>query len=222
MIWDVLYAAGGVVFSTLGGGALVLTLSSWLGKVWAARILEKDRKRYETELEGVRAQYRHEVEEKLQLLRDRLERGQFVHWLQFETEFTIYQDLWGKLVAARNAALKLRPFVDCIPHGKSPQQEQQERLESVAKAHDNFRQCYATNKPFVSPEVYEAINALGKAIHDEAIDYKYAGSQRGREYWEEAKKNAELIEIGTDSICEAIRKRIGVITVLPEMPNLPA
>ena len=80
MFWDALYAAGAIAVSSLGGGSVVLVLSSWIGKTWANRILEKDRARYQRKMDA-----------NLQLLRDRIERGQFVHRLQFETEFKVYR-----------------------------------------------------------------------------------------------------------------------------------
>lgn len=47
-----------IVFSALGavggGGAIIFFLSSWLGKVWANRILEADRSKYAAELEGIK------------------------------------------------------------------------------------------------------------------------------------------------------------------------
>jgi hypothetical protein len=45
-IWQTSFA---ILTSLGGGGAIVILLSSWLGKVWAARILEQDRKKYTIE-----------------------------------------------------------------------------------------------------------------------------------------------------------------------------
>ena len=39
---DVFQIASAVLLSLGTGGAIVVGLSSWLGKVWASRILEKD------------------------------------------------------------------------------------------------------------------------------------------------------------------------------------
>ena len=47
-IWKIAAA----ILTSLGGGALIVAaFSSWLGKVWANRILEKDRAKYQTEIE---------------------------------------------------------------------------------------------------------------------------------------------------------------------------
>ncbi len=43
------------ILSTLGGmGALILSLSGWLGKIWASRLMEKDRAKHAEALERLR------------------------------------------------------------------------------------------------------------------------------------------------------------------------
>ena len=46
-VTDVLKVAIAVIGSLGGGGVLVLALSSYLGKIWATRILESDRAKYQ-------------------------------------------------------------------------------------------------------------------------------------------------------------------------------
>lgn len=41
--YDVLKIVLGVIASLGGGGAIVLLLSGWLGRVWAERLMEKER-----------------------------------------------------------------------------------------------------------------------------------------------------------------------------------
>ena len=51
------------VLVSLGGGALlVLALSSWLGKVWANRMMEKERAKYESDLEKIKANLSEKLE----------------------------------------------------------------------------------------------------------------------------------------------------------------
>ena len=43
--------AGGVILVSLGGaGAILMGLSSWLGKVWASKILAEDKNKYQVAL----------------------------------------------------------------------------------------------------------------------------------------------------------------------------
>ena len=52
-VWGV---AGAIIASFGGASVILLATSTWLGKVWAAKILEKDRAKYSLEIEGVRKQ----------------------------------------------------------------------------------------------------------------------------------------------------------------------
>lgn len=52
-----IFSIAGAVLASLGGGAaIVLALSSWLGKVWANRLMEADKSRYAKELETAKAE----------------------------------------------------------------------------------------------------------------------------------------------------------------------
>ena len=46
---------GSLIWSLGGGAVLVFALSSWLGKIWAERIMNADRSKYAQELESLRA-----------------------------------------------------------------------------------------------------------------------------------------------------------------------
>jgi hypothetical protein len=59
---DVLQISVTVLASLGGGGVIVVGFASWLGKVWAARILEQDRKKYTAEIEELKARLQHEMQ----------------------------------------------------------------------------------------------------------------------------------------------------------------
>ncbi len=85
----------------LGGGAvIVFALSSWLGKVWANRILEKDKVKYKKEFEKIKNVYDQELEK----YKDQLERAKANHLRYSEFQFKLYNDLWGSLVGLRLTA----------------------------------------------------------------------------------------------------------------------
>lgn len=55
MNWDVALKIVSAAIGAVGGaGLLVVALSSWLGKVWANRILENDRQKYANQLESLK------------------------------------------------------------------------------------------------------------------------------------------------------------------------
>jgi hypothetical protein len=82
------FTIAGAVIGSVGGAALIIGgLSTFLGKVWANRLLEQDKLRYTSELEQIKNQ--------LTAFR---EKNQFVFSLYFEGQFKIYNDLWVALV----------------------------------------------------------------------------------------------------------------------------
>lgn len=75
------------IMGSVGGSAVLIAgLSNWLGKVWANRILESDKKKYQEEIELLKKQYEvHFDGLKAVLLR------------YSESQFDIYRELWGSL-----------------------------------------------------------------------------------------------------------------------------
>jgi hypothetical protein len=55
-ITDLLYLAGAIITAVGGASGLIVGLSGWLSKVWAARILERERATYAVELEKWKAE----------------------------------------------------------------------------------------------------------------------------------------------------------------------
>ena len=51
---EIFMVAGAILGSVGGASLLIMGLSSWLGKVWASRILEKDKLKYQSELEIIK------------------------------------------------------------------------------------------------------------------------------------------------------------------------
>src|SRR5712691_7256027 len=91
--------AAAILVSLGGGAAIIIACASWLGKVWANRILESDRRRYAEELERLRGE---------------LSKTSHVHRVQFEAEFRVLSDVWAKLSALRSAMSSLRPTMDVV------------------------------------------------------------------------------------------------------------
>lgn len=61
-----------VLLSLRGGGAIVLGLSNWLGKVWAERLMEREKSRYQKELEDFKAKLGRDSDRTAQTLREKL------------------------------------------------------------------------------------------------------------------------------------------------------
>ena len=59
-IWNLALA---IIASLGGGGAIVFGLSTFLGKVWANRILERDKLKYQTEMEAIKSSINKKIHE---------------------------------------------------------------------------------------------------------------------------------------------------------------
>jgi hypothetical protein len=130
------FAVGGI------GVPAIIGLSTWLGKVWANRILEKDRVRYQTEMERL-----------LEDLRTRQSKELFVHRLQFEKEFDIYKELWVAVLALARTTREFR----AVQVG--PPRPQEDILTDFVDACNRLNSIVFDNRPFYAPEVFEKAKA---------------------------------------------------------------
>ncbi len=83
---DIFQISAAVLASVGGAAAIIMGLSSWLGKVWANRILEKDKLKYTTELERIKTKLQNESQKQ-----------NLIFSLYFEGQFKLYNDLWISL-----------------------------------------------------------------------------------------------------------------------------
>jgi hypothetical protein len=134
-------------FVGLGSTPVVVGISVWLGKVWANRILEKDRAKYQTQVETLLAD-----------IRVRNDKELLVHRLQFEKEFAIYQELWSR---ARRLVTACRGFSDLQ---QGPLKPEDELVAEFLGAHDDFLETVLAGAPFYATTVYEAAEVLRKAV----------------------------------------------------------
>lgn len=97
MNYDEVFKIAAAILTSVGGAAvIIMALSSWLGKVWANRILEKDKLKYTSELEKIKVKLQNESEKR-----------QLVFSLYFEGQFKLYNDLWLALSELENEVDKL-------------------------------------------------------------------------------------------------------------------
>lgn len=108
--FDLLRIASLVIASLGGSGMIVFALSSWLGKVWADRLMQKQRAIYEREIEEFKA-------ETLRLL----EREKAIHQQELETfkaQLVRDSDLAAQTLRERLALYKdsIAPILDIYAH----------------------------------------------------------------------------------------------------------
>lgn len=207
-----------------GGAAIVLAaLSAFLGKIWIARIANRESQRRETEVAQLRSQLdRQSTELKAQLDRQGAElkaqldvsvqRTVFVDKLQFEHEYSIYKQAWKRLFALQQTTLAIRPTFDRIDPNESKEERIRRRLGSVAAPYNEFSKLVECNRPFFPEKVYGTLVAVRNKCLDEIDDSESTDAPQ-KEYWAEARKNhSEIIDL-INQACEAIRTRVAEVRV---------
>jgi hypothetical protein len=82
-----------IIVSIGGAGAILIALSKWFGNVFANKLLEKDKAKYQGELEGLKQKYSKELETK----KNELEKSKAQFLRYSEHQFGIYNELWKSL-----------------------------------------------------------------------------------------------------------------------------
>ena len=156
---EVLKIVAGVIAALGGGGAIIAGLSSWLGKVWADRLMAKETAKFREDLERLTKQ---------------LERKNYVSKVRFDAEFAIYRELsviTDDMVRAicllyASGEMKVKNEADI-----------EERCKKACISSSNFNKVLAKNAMFISQETYESfciiqrqVQALIDWIHIDEFD----------------------------------------------------
>lgn len=173
-----------------GAVGIIGALAAWLGRVWARRILEKDRVRYQTQMESLLVEMRTSSHKEV-----------FVHRLQFEKEFAVYSELWRELLVLGRALSAFR--VLRVGTGKTHDEE----VQNVVTTYNAFKDRVYDHRPFYAPEIYDlAKDVLDKAAHT------FRNAREGRPTFEQEEESEEALtginDVCIPAICAAIRRRI--------------
>lgn len=84
---------GAIVVSVGGTSAIVIGLAKWFGDRLANKLLEKDKAKYQEELEGLKTKYQTELETK----KTELEKSKSMFLRYSEHQFNLYNELWKSL-----------------------------------------------------------------------------------------------------------------------------
>jgi len=186
MTWiEVLKIVVGLLASLGGGGAIIVLLSSWLGRVWADRMLERLR------IEGTKESFRHQ--------------------LQFDKEFHIYEELWHSVLPLCRAASRFRGLqIGGVVSDEEANSELVKTYNCLNQiVHDN-RPFYA---PLIYDSVKKMLRAAERArdgyqairrLEESRVaqpDTAITRSEKVEQLLDEL--NAEI-----EPLCEAIRERI--------------
>lgn len=174
---EVIEIAAAVVASLGGGGAIVMALSSWLGKVWANRILEAEKAAHQKEIES----YKSELQKELEQLGALQDKALYISKSQYDNEFRIYREIWQKLHRCASASVRLYPGYEDLPTDEGEREKhQEEKYHHYAESYDDFSAAIEENAPFYRDNFYglfielrAACSEMGDIFKQEVFDKKY-------------------------------------------------
>jgi hypothetical protein len=199
-----------VLASLGGGGVIVVMLSSWLGKVWANRILEQDRLKYATEMEKLKS----ELDRTTRLFQGEIEKTLFVSKTHFETEFQILREIWQEVSVVRASMSPLRPQLDIVDVRQTPVERLKESFEAYVPVVTKLIQSVDHSSPFYPKEIYESLDQLVRIalreLDDISVDNEDALTLAGRN---RGKENLDQYLVLAERLSAQIRDRLAKLSV---------
>jgi len=188
-----LFKLAGAILTSIGGAAIIIfALSSWLGKVWANRILEKDKLHYQTELEKIKNKLQQESQNQ-----------QLIFSMYFEGQFKQYNNLWLALIELESEVNKLWE--------SASRENTRSFLRSIKKAKTQIK----NNALLIKKEHYEQI-MKNLEVFDQYLDGKnrLLNTNSDNEYQinnlvESNRQNREEILNFINTMLEKMRSQIG-------------
>lgn len=192
--------AAAILASLGSAGAIVIGCATWLGKVWANRILESDRLKYTEELERLRSD---------------LGKTVHVHRIQFETEFKVLSDIWGKLSILRSAMGSLRPTMDIVNEAEASEDRLNRRLRRYDEALRVFIEAVDGQSPFYPEDIFQELSIAIQIGNRESISVAVGKPERSSDWYKEGRHNFQAFKESADKISALMRKRFATLQVQP-------
>jgi hypothetical protein len=192
-----------------GGGFLVMAMSSWLGKVWAQRLMQKDIAKHESDLEALKSRLEG-VNKKIQ---SELDKTVFVHRIQFETEFKALSEIWAKIVAVRASLAALRPQLEVNPPGQNTDLAQMDKFNRTfgkfSLIFGELRMAVHNQSPFYATHIYAELGEFINTLSDAEAVFKLTDHKPFTADWyRQGENNWASILRKADGLSEMIRGRI--------------
>jgi len=130
-----------------------------------------------------------------------------VRQVRYEREYDLLVDIWEKVVALRDATVRLRPESDTIQEGVSDSERKAQRVKIYMAAGREFYLAYENRKPFFPEPLYTQLSTLIKRTWRETVQYKHGDPNKQPEYWDQAVKNLTEVDESCAAIEQFIRER---------------
>ena len=178
------------MLSSLGGGAtLVWLMSGWLGRVWAARMLEGFKSQHSQELEALKQKYSRELEmlrtSNEQISRSvqaELDKNVYVTKAHFDVELAALKLVWQTVNSLRLALNSLGPMRSLMPAEETSEEKSKRLNQELLK---NMEICS------------HAFNAALSAVEDQQPFYPRAINDCANSALQIAQSELEKIRINT-------------------------
>ena len=164
-IWQTVLA---IIGSVGGAGVIILGISSYIGKLWADRLLQKKAHEFDKELE----EHKTGLSIITEKYKTEAERLTYISKVQFETEYNIYQKIFEALFDFTDSSSKLFPRLDSIPIDLDEQKkEYKRRYEFYCESFNPYSRTVEINAPFIPKDIYDKFIELRKKAQGIACMY---------------------------------------------------
>ncbi|MEN8250696.1 MAG: hypothetical protein ABFS32_17315 [Bacteroidota bacterium] len=153
-IEDIFKISSAVIVSIGSAGAIIFGLSTWLGKVWANRILGKEKKQHALDI----ANYKSNLE---QIKKEH----EVIFTKLHEKRAEIIEELYGKLDDVDAAFWSLiKPFQAV---GEDPTEE---KYKLFVERYQDYIRLFHKKKIYFTPSVCEILNNINQILFESNID----------------------------------------------------
>ena len=189
----------GIMVSLGGGTFIVMALSSWLGKVWADRLMRRETAKFREELERLTKQ---------------LERKNYVSKVRFDAEFAIYRDLSAAFFEMVRFQNNLFVFTECTPDDPEEQKKYYiAKLDECGKAYNHASTQLYRNAPFIEENIYERFKSILDAVKLQLFHYptywidehRFEFIHKSKDEYQECYRRTETINEEMDKLILDLR-----------------
>lgn len=210
---DAMRVVGAALLSIGGGGVVVVALSSWLGKIWAQRLMQKDIAKHSADLEELKSK----LEGMNKKVQAKLDKTVYVNRVQFETEFKALTDIWNRVSTVRQALAGLQVIPPEQDEDLVWMDEFERKFEKFATASGELRQAAHNQSPFYPREIYDEIRRMIDTLTAEEAELKQMDDPRSIAAWVKwGDRNWPLVLNAANRISEMIRERIESLSLYRE------
>lgn len=168
-IKEIFEIAGAIVASVGGAGVIIVGLSSWLGKVWANRLLEDEKAAHNKELE----EYKERLQEQLGRVEAINEKALYISKAQFDNEYKIYSEIWDKMHEARVASEMLYPRYEEVPASEDERKKyNQSKYTTYIEKYNSYTMTIEKYAPFYQESFYKKLIEIRNICHSLGVCFE--------------------------------------------------